>query len=86
MIDEAETALLKRFKEDLLRLALRDDYQASPHVVITGLLETAAVLMGNGVLLEPAAAPVLLTQIDNVRAVVEAVARRAQPPDPPTQH
>jgi hypothetical protein len=68
--EEVATKLLEQFKLDLLKLALRDDYQARPHVVITGLLDIATVLMHNGVQLEPAALPVLLIQIDRVRATV----------------
>lgn len=69
--EQRATRLLDQFKADVARLALSDLYARSPHVVITGLLEVAAGLMRRGLRLEPAALPVLLSQIDHMRAIVQ---------------
>jgi hypothetical protein len=79
--DERANTLMPKFAKDLIELTLRDAYQPWPHVVITGLLNLAAVMMRNGVEREPDALPVLLAQLDQVRAIVQAPALVGDAPD-----
>jgi hypothetical protein len=67
------TELLKQFKLDVFRLAMRPAYEPWPQVVITGLLDMAVVLMRLGLQAEPEALPILQAQVDRVRASVTPI-------------
>ena len=71
--DERAAAVLAAFKLDLFRLATRPAYEPWPHVVITGLLDMATVLMRLGLQQEPGALLTLQAQVDRVRASVTPI-------------
>jgi hypothetical protein len=80
-VTDETIVLLERFERDVLAAVQKSDYAQSPNVVLLGLLATLALFMGNGVAKEPESLPMLLDQIDRLRAHVTAAAARGPAPD-----
>jgi hypothetical protein len=70
--------LLSRFRADLLRLAMREEYGSSGWVVVLGILDAAEEIIQRAVALDASPVPTLLGVIDDLRARVEAIGEAAQ--------